>query len=251
MKSLATENQNLKFPETPDIETASDDYARRFAGSIGEYFLNIQSKITIELLKPDKVVKILDVGGGHAQVAPSLINAGYKVTVTGSADVCRRRLESILPPASFDYLTCDLLDLPYEDNHFDAVLAFRLLPHVNNWQKLLAEMCRVSGKVVIFDYPDVRSFNFLYQLLFGAKKALEGNTREFQLFKRNEIIDALKKLNFGSFILNPQFFIPMVIHRMIKSVVISKAAESTFRVVGLTYLFGSPVILKTSKLKNI
>ena len=250
MKSLATKNQISKFPETPDIETASDGYASRFTGSVGEYFLNIQSGITLELLKPDKIVKILDVGGGHAQLTPSLINAGYKVTVTGSADVCRRRLESILPAGSFDYLTCDLLNLPYDDNHFDAVLAFRLLPHVKNWHKLIAEMCRVSVKVVIFDYPDIRSFNFLYQLLFGAKKALEGNTREFQLFKRNEIIDVLKKLNFGSFILKQQFFIPMVIHRMIKSVAISRAAESILRVLGLTYLFGSPVILKASKLQN-
>jgi hypothetical protein len=29
------------FPETADIETSSDDYARRFAGKIGAWFLHV------------------------------------------------------------------------------------------------------------------------------------------------------------------------------------------------------------------
>ena len=31
------------FPETADVETSSDDYARRFAGPVGEWFLERQA----------------------------------------------------------------------------------------------------------------------------------------------------------------------------------------------------------------
>ncbi len=155
-----------------------------------------------------------------------------------------------MPAESFEYITCNMLNLPFEDSCFDVVLAFRLLPHVNQWQKLISEMCRVSRNVVIFDYPDIRSFNFLYRLLFGAKKALEGNTRPFRLFNRREILRVLGEQKFGQPILKPQFFAPMVVHRIFKSVTISNTVEYIFRVVGMTNLFGSPVILKATQLSK-
>ena len=37
------------FPETADIETASEDYASRFAGEVGRYFLQVQADITLQL----------------------------------------------------------------------------------------------------------------------------------------------------------------------------------------------------------
>lgn len=248
MQTLPTETDISRFSETADIETSSDEYARRFSGSIGEYFLRVQTKITLELLKPYSNATVLDIGGGHAQMAVPLVEHGYKVTVTGSADVCRERLDRFLPTDSFEYITCNMLNLPFEDNCFDVVLAFRLLPHVNQWQKFISEMCRVSRNVVIFDYPDIRSFNFLYRLLFGAKKALEGNTRPFRLFNRREILQVLGEQKFRQPILKPQFFAPMALHRISNSGTISKILEFFFRVVGMTNLFGSPVIIKATKL---
>ena len=75
-----------------DIETSSEDYARRFSGKIGEYFLDIQTRITLDQLKPYPKAAILDVGGGHAQIAVPLIKAGFNLTIVGSDDVCKERL---------------------------------------------------------------------------------------------------------------------------------------------------------------
>lgn len=141
-----------------------------------------------------------------------------------------------------------MLSLPFDDNFFDAVLAFRLLPHVYRWQLLIAEMCRVARYTVVFDYPDIRSFNYLYRFLFNAKKAVEGNTRTFRLFKRSEINHVLRENHFGQSVLKPQFFAPMVVHRLVKLVEISKAFEFIFKAIGLTSIFGSPVIFKASNL---
>lgn len=235
-----------QFTETADIETASDDYASRFAGPVGEYFLDVQARLTLELLGDMPGASVLDVGGGHAQLTMPLATKGYDVTVTGSADICRARLDKYCAKGSFQYLTCDSLNLPFEDNHFDVVMAFRLLPHANQWQRLIKEMCRVAGKAVIFDYPDKRSTNIFYDLLFDLKKNMEGNTRTYTLFTRKEIIAELAANNCTPPVLRPEFFMPMVVHRKMKSPAISSFLETVFRLTGLTGLFGSPIILRSN-----
>ena len=232
------------FPETADIETSSSDYARRFSGKIGEYFLKVQTKTILDLLAPWPKARVLDVGGGHAQIAVPLVNNGFEVTVTGSSDVCKDRLSAFLDSNSFNFKCCDMLTLPFEENSFDIVLAFRLLPHVNQWQKLIAEMCRVSKEVVIVDYPDIRSFNFISEQLFKVKKAIEGNTRPFQCFNRGEILQEFEKNGFAAPTIRPEFFVPMVIHRAMGIVSFSKTLESFCCLFGLTHFFGSPVIIR-------
>ena len=236
----------LPFSETADIESASDEYAAsRFSGPIGNYFLQVQAQITLDLLKDLPHASVLDVGGGHAQLARPLIDNGYKVTVTGSADICRTRLDRSCAQGSFEYVTCDSLNLPFADKEFDVVMAFRLLPHTNQWQRLVQEMCRVAGKAVIIEYPDKRSTNILYDLLFDLKKNMEGNTRTFTLFTRNELSDELRQHNFAPPVFKPQFFMPMVIHRKLQNPAISRTIEAVFQYMGLTKLFGSPIILRS------
>lgn len=238
---------NPSQTETADIETASEDYASRFAGEVGHYFLDVQEKLTLDLLQGFEGAAILDVGGGHAQLTRPLAENGFAVTVTGSADVCRERLDSTCRAGSFEYITCDSLNLPFPDNHFDVVISFRLLPHADKWQELIREMCRVASKAVIFDYPDKRSVNIFYDLLFDLKKNMEGNTRTYTLFTRQEIGRELEKNNFRSPQLKPEFFFPMVVHRKLKTVWISRILESVPKVCGLTRMFGSPIVLRSDK----
>jgi len=247
LETLPAETSISRFSESADIETSSEEYARRFTGSAGKYFLETQSEITLDLLKGYSNTTVLDVGGGHAQLAAPLVEHGYRVVVTGSADVCRRKLDSALSSRSFEYLTCDMLNLPFDNDSFDVVIAFRLLPHVERWPKLISEMCRVSRDTIVFDYPDSRSFNFLYGLLFDTKKALERNTRPFRLFRRREVLEILNRNRFDEVVLKPQFFLPMVVHRLLRSGAFSRSSEFVFRQTGLTRLFGSPVILKATK----
>lgn len=242
---MKEEKLPLSFTETADIETASDDYASRFSGPVGTFFLDVQAQLTLELLQDLPKATVLDVGGGHAQLTQPLLENGYDVTVTGSADVCRDRLDRQCKKGSFTYLTCDSLNLPFQDNHFDVVIAFRLLPHVDQWQKLIKELCRVAGKAVIFDYPDKRSANILYNILFDLKKNLEGNTRVYTLFSRREMREELALNQCERPVLKPEFFMPMVIHRKLNMPKISRFMESFFRFIGLTAVLGSPIILRS------
>jgi len=230
--------------EAPDIETASDEYAGRFSGPVGEYFLNRQNGIILDLLRPWPGAKVLDVGGGHAQTAVPLVRNNFELTVTGSSAACRKRLAQFLKPEAYAFRECDMLALPFTDKSFDVLVAIRLLAHVTRWEALVAEMCRVARWAVIVDYPDLRSVNYLADRFFGMKKKIEKNTRPFRCFRRAEIINEFQAKGFGKAKLRPEFFIPMAVHRALGSSRISRAAEAACRFWGLTRWLGSPVILR-------
>lgn len=235
------------FLETADIETASADYASRFSGQAGEFFLEKQEAITLDFLQSLPKARVLDVGGGHGQLAVPLVKKGFEVTVTGSDDVCRGRLDQAMSHLDFDYITCDSLQLPFEDRSFDVVMSFRLLPHAERWEQLLREMTRVADKCVICDYPDRRSINILYQQFFAMKKKMEGNTRPYTLFSRSQIDEVLRSAGFGNTRFKPEFLLPMVIHRKLQNKKLSAALEAALRLSSLTRFFGSPVIFRSDR----
>ena len=124
--------------ENADIGTSSEDYARRFAGAVGRWFVETQSRMTLSLLGTLPIgASILDVGGGHAQIAPPLIEAGYEVTVVGSDPVCGARLQPWLSTGRCRFEVADLQALPFSDTSFDAVVCLRLLPHSISWRDLI------------------------------------------------------------------------------------------------------------------
>jgi SAM-dependent methyltransferase len=237
-----------EFLETADVETASEDYATRFAGPVGAWFLELQARSTLDLLGAlGGVASVLDVGGGHAQLAPALVDEGYQVTVVGSAPTCAARLSALLAAGRCRFDVGSVIDLPYGDRSFDAALSFRLLPHVTAWRVLLQELCRVARRAVIVDYPSSRSINVLAEGLFVAKKRFEGNTRPFAQYRPAEIERAFRDGGFRVTASCAQFLWPMVLHRMIGRVGVSKALEAPGRATGLVRLLGSPVIVRAER----
>ena len=86
------------FPETADIETSNDDYATRFRGATGAWMLKVQERGVLKLLgaRVAPGATVLDVGGGHGQLAHPLADAGYKVSVIGSAPSCRHHIADLV-----------------------------------------------------------------------------------------------------------------------------------------------------------
>lgn len=234
----------ITFPETADIETSSDDYATRFAGEVGAWFLQVQEQATLRLLAAYPGARVLDVGGGHGQIAEPLARHGYDVTVTGSDAVCSARIQPLVDAGQVRFEVANVLDLPYSDRDFDVVVSYRLLPHVEQWQAFLAELTRVARQAVVVDYPEVRSANAIAPLLFPLKKQLEGNTRTYTTFRRRELLDAFAAHGFREGARYPEFFFPMVVHRKLEKPGLSAVLENASRAVGLTGWLGSPVILK-------
>jgi len=240
--------------EPADIETASDDYARRFAGQVGQWMLKIQESIVLRFLRQENashakgvISTVLDVGGGHGQLAVPLCREGFAVTVVGSADSCNRRISDMIDAGICRFQTADLLKLPYPAKSFDAVICFRLATHCERWPSLIAELCRVARTAVVMDYPTIQSVNFAAGKLFGAKKRLEGNTRTFKLFRHDEIESFFSANGFSIEAREGQFFLPMVLHRTLKSRRLSAWLEDKCKHYGLTRKWGSPVIVKATR----
>ena len=230
--------------EAPDIETSSDRYADRFSGAIGSWFLKVQEEATLRMLASYQGVRILDVGGGHGQVTNALIENGFEVTVLGSADVCERRIQCFVEEKRCSFRVGNILDLPYRDRAFEVVLSYRLLPHVLQWRKLIPELTRVARWAVIVDYPTLCSLNYFARALFSWKKRVEGNTRPFACFRERELLETFRSNGFLPADRFAEFVLPMALHRMVNAASLSSMMESLARHVGITRLFGSPVIAK-------
>ncbi len=224
----------------PDIESASEQYARRFSGTVGKYLLERQEQLVMSSIE-GKGLKILEVGGGHAQLTPAIIENGHTLTVLASHECCANRLKPYQD--SLEFQVGKLTQIPYEDESFDYVIGMRLMAHLEDGDALIRECCRVASRGVILDYSDKRSLNCLSNLLFTFKKGFEKDTRKFHLQNRKFFRQAFTQNGYADVGFKTQFFLPLVLHRALKCVPVSRVMESICAILGMRYLFGSPVIV--------
>jgi SAM-dependent methyltransferase len=230
--------------ETADVETASDGYAARFAGPTGAWLLDVQAAAVRTLLGPDRRRTILDVGGGHGQLARPLSEEGRPFMVLGTDPACRRRIEDLLAAGTCRFVTGEVTALPFPGRAFDAVLCIRLLTHCARWPALIAELCRVAREEVIIEYPLHEGLHRMGGLFFGVKKKMEGNTRRWTPFTHRQVTEAFEREGFREAAVIRQFFWPLVLHRALGRPGLSKKLEAVARRAGLTARAGSPAISK-------
>jgi ubiquinone/menaquinone biosynthesis C-methylase UbiE len=236
---------SVQARETPDIDTASESYAHRFAGAAGRYLLAEQDAAVGTVLAGWRGESVLDVGGGHAQLTPLLLERARDVVVLGSEASSLARVRRRHPRCVT--ATGDLLALPFADRRFDLVVAVRLLPHVRNWPRLVAELCRVARSTVVVDYPRAVGFNGLTPIFFPLKKWLEGNTRHYRNFRDSEVDDVLRACGFEPRRRHAEFLLPMVVHRRLHGSAALRTLERLARSVRLTPMLGSPVVLRADR----
>ncbi len=229
--------------ETPDIATSSNDYATRFSGDWGKYLLDVQNRLIEQALPTGENITVLELGGGHGQLLDVYARNHIKPVIFGSTPDSFGQIK----PGEVETAIGDFAHLPYPDQSFDAVVAIRLVMHLDHWQDVVAEMARVAKKCVIIDYPAVASANIMTPVMFHLKKGFEKNTRDYTLFSHREILEPFEKAGFRAHSRHGQFLLPMVVHRMTKAAAPMRALESLFRVTRLTDLAGSPVILRVDR----
>jgi ubiquinone/menaquinone biosynthesis C-methylase UbiE len=235
--------------QTPDIETASERYAARFSGELGAWLLQQQSAAVARVLDtlPNRPLRILDVGGGHGQLAPLLLQRGHTVVVQGSAPDCFARLQPLADrhPDRLTLTTSSLWHLPFDDAHFDLVVAVRLFGHVRRWQALLSEMARVSRSYMLVEFARAGSsvLQPVGDALFALKHSIEGTTRPFFAYRERTILQELAKSGFEPSATAAQFALPMVLHRSLGRPLLSERLESALRRLGLGDRGRSPVIV--------
>lgn len=235
-----------QFPRSPDLESASEDYASRFYGATGDWFIERQLQGTLRLLKEniqhDNPCTILDVGGGHGQNLSILDELDCELTILGSPQSPTGQIKRAIESGICDYITSPLHELPFEDNHFDVVICFRILAHIEDWEVFCQELIRVSRDLIIVDFASSRSVNRIGDLLFSLKKGIESNTRHYRVHQPAEIKHVFKTYAANYAGHYAQYLFPMAIHRAMKKPSISKALEWIPEKLGLSKFFGSPVL---------
>ncbi len=230
-------------PGAPDIESSTKEYAARFSGEIGQWFIDVQSRGTARLLEKAGLglsgLKVLDVGGGHAQNIALMKKLGHHLTILGSNTSCKALFERL---EGVDFDIGKLTVLPYADKTFDVVLCYRIMAHIDDWPLLVKELSRVAKSLVIVDFTSSSSVNALADVFFSLKKSIEKNTRFYRMHRGAEVVQIFTLSGMQPVAKYAQYFFPMALHRALKSKGLASFLEAIARSLGLTRLLGSPVL---------
>lgn len=231
-------------PLGPDAAAATETYARRFSGDVGAWMLGLQTQTIDTFLADWAEGSVLDVGGGHCQLTPHLLEQGREVTTLVSSVEAAARVRQLTDDRA-SCLLGDVEALSLADRSFDVVVALRMMAHVADWRSFLASLCRVARRGVIVDYPLAGGMNALSPLLFRVKRSIEGDTRPYASFRRD---DVEREFAAEGLVLDRQvgeFVVPMGLHRMMRTRAISQGLEAVLH--PLAVRIGNPVLVRASR----
>jgi ubiquinone/menaquinone biosynthesis C-methylase UbiE len=227
----------------PDMARTFDE--RRFGGPIGELVQRAQARVLANMVGRIQDRRILDVGTGTGRVALLLAHGAAKVTAVDASEqmlaIARKRAADELVKITFQVGDAHQLDFP--DRDFDAVVAFRLLMHTPQWQRCLAEMCRVSDRLVIIDYPSATSVALLESAARRIAQTIGLRTEAYRVFTRGAIAAALEQNGYRIRSMHRQFVLPIAFHKAIGSPRFTIAIEALLDRAGLLGFFGSPITI--------
>src|SRR5207244_11899065 len=189
--------------------------------------------------------RILDVGTGTGRAAIALARRGATVTgVDASAEmlgVARRRAAEERLPISFS--EGDAQRLAFPDRSFEAAVCLRLLMHVPDWRTALAELCRVSGTRLVFDYPSRNSVAAIESAWRELAVMLGPNVEAYRVFSYHGVARELARHGFRVASSHRQFVLPIALHKLVGSAAFTRGIEGALAGAGLLRLAGSPVTI--------
>lgn len=126
--------------------------------------------------KEHKVKKVLDLGCGMGRHSIYLKEVGFDVTVCDisekAVETTKKKFERL--GYQLDASVCDMRELPFKNNTFDAVLCVWTAGHgtLQDMKKHAAEMLRVVKEkgIIFIDYPSIEDERY------GIGKEIEANT---------------------------------------------------------------------------
>lgn len=123
--------------------------------------------------KTSGLKRVLDAPCGVGRASIWLAQQGHEVTGIDLGQAALSLAQELANEAGVKvkFESQDIFALPYEDQHFDATLCFRLLHHFESEAlraRLIAEICRVSGRYVLMSRITPRSVTSLRRRLRHA-----------------------------------------------------------------------------------
>jgi ubiquinone/menaquinone biosynthesis C-methylase UbiE len=238
-------SDHYSYTTYADPETARTFDARRFGGPIGELVADAQARVLHECVGAGRDRSVLDVGTGTGRAALLLARDGAHVTgVDASREmlaVAERRAAD--EGVTIRFLVGDAHTLDFPDRSFETAVSLRVLMHSPEWQRCLAELCRVARRQVIVDYPSAWSVAAIESVLRRIGRAAGVNTEAYRVLTDRAVAAQFRQRGFQIRTVHRQFVLPIAFHKAVGSIRFTRATERLFERAGLLRLFGSPVTI--------
>jgi ubiquinone/menaquinone biosynthesis C-methylase UbiE len=222
----------------------------KFGGRFGSFLQQLEVETVLSLMSAADQ-RILDVGAGTGKLSLPLVGQSRQVT---SVDLSFEMIRLAGEKAAHERMTlvpviCDAHQLCFADEAFDCVVASRLMMHLSDWKKGVAEMCRVA-KGMIIDVPPLISFGGLDSFFKKCRRLFAADTQTYRAFLVSHLVSELKKRHFQIVAVKRQFFLPLAFHRRLDNPSVSLRLEQWCGRLGLTRLFGAPVTIKAIRVAS-
>jgi ubiquinone/menaquinone biosynthesis C-methylase UbiE len=235
--------EHYSYTYYADAANAQSFDARRFGGPIGDLVARGQADVLAGMLGDVEGRRVLDVGTGTGRAAFLLAAAGAQVTGVDASEqmlsIARERARHEQAPIVFQ--TGDAHELEFPPRSFDLVLSLRVLMHTPRWRQCIAELCRVSDRAVILDYPALCSTALLQSAARQALHRFGLSSEPYRVFSDSVIRSELARHGFRIAAMHRQFVLPIAVHKAVGSPKFTRTAEGWLAQAGLLRLFGSPV----------
>jgi SAM-dependent methyltransferase len=224
-----------------DTDVAEGFDALRFSGPIGELVAEEEARVITAFVGDVAGAAVLDVGTGTARAALALAGRGARVTgLDYSREMLRvgqARVARAAAPVGL--LRGDARRLPFGDRRFDVTVSVRLLMHMPDWRGTLTELCRVTRRRLVIDYPARASAAALQS---AARRVLH-STEPYRVFGDGAIDAVCRAAGFRVRDRHRHFVLPIALHKAVAARGFTRASEGALRALGVTGLVGSPVTL--------
>jgi 2-polyprenyl-3-methyl-5-hydroxy-6-metoxy-1,4-benzoquinol methylase len=225
---------------------------RRFGGPIGQLIAAEQARVLANMIGRIHERTILDVGTGTGRAALMLARGGARVTAIDASEemleVARQRAADQMVKVNF--IRGDAHHLEFKDRSFDVVVCLRVLMHTPDWRQCMSELCRVAGRLVIFDYPSATSAALVQSAARRVFSAAGMRTEAYRVFRAGTIANALGGLQFRTRSVHRQFVMPIQLHKIIGSRRFTTRSEHVLDRLGLLRLLGSPVTVCAERIRS-
>jgi SAM-dependent methyltransferase len=236
-------DRHYSYAAYADPAMAETFDAKRFGGPIGQILLQDQERVLGEFLGDISGRRILDIGTGTGRAAIALARRGAIVTgIDASSEMLRvARDRATTEGLSIDFGEGDAQALSFPDRAFDCSVCLRVLMHVPDWRQAVTELCRITQRRLVFDYPAVASAASAQAAWRKAALKMGLQVEAYRVFREHAIRQELARRGFRVTATHKQFVLPIAFHRLIGSAGFTRSVERILADVGLRDLAGSPV----------
>ncbi|EII7298760.1 methyltransferase domain-containing protein [Vibrio cholerae] len=154
-------------------------------------------KISNQIIETCGFGKVLDIGCGEGKLVAELVNSGVDAFGLDISDVVIERANSRLKGR---FKQGSILELPFQDNHFDTVVSTDCMEHLtpDDVPAALKEICRVTGKYVFLQIATTQDRDGHWHLTVEGRewwetKCLEAGFRKHPGYYRLNAYEALNQ----------------------------------------------------------